>query len=159
MPTALTGSRGLNETGSGLLTTYQGDNLVALGMPSLVGLIDSDNKAVTTGFASTLMYTTVASGVFEITSGLDVYAFGTGGTIQAQVVYWGDDSGTPRFINVGSAVSANSNVTTVAPQLGKSGGSVLIRASSGTGIYGSTTLATATGTPSYRFQMLCKRVL
>jgi hypothetical protein len=158
-PTAITGVRGLQETGSGLLTGYQGDALTGLGIPSLVGLIASDNKAATTGYGSTALYTTVSSGVFEITSYLDVYGPSGTGTMQAMVVFWGDDSGTPRVLNVGSAVSCNANVITAAPTLGRSGGSVLIMPSASTTIYGSTVITGGSGTPSYRFAMACKRLL
>ena len=159
MPTAITGIRGLNETGSGLLASYQGDSLTGIGVPSIVGLIQSDNKAASAGYASTALYTVGAtSGVFEITSYLDVYAGSGTGTIQAMVVFWGDDSGTPRVLNVGSAVSANTAVITAAPTLGRSGGSVLIMPSANTTIYGSAVLAGGSGTPSYRFAMACKRI-
>lgn len=159
MPTAITGIRGLQETGSGLLTSYQQDALTGIGMPSIVGLIQSDNKAATTGFGSTALYTTVASGVFQITSYLDVYGASGTGTIQAMVVYFGDDSGTPKVMNVGSAVSVNSAVITNAPTLGRAGGSVLIMPSANSVIYGSAVLAGGSGTPSFRFAMSCERVL
>jgi len=156
MPTAITGIRGLNETGSGLLASYQGDSLTGIGVPSIVGLIQSDNKAASAGYASTALYTVGAtSGVFEITSYLDVYGASGTGLIQAQVVFWGDDSGTPRVLNVGSAVTCASTVT---PLLQRGGGSALIMASANTVIYGSAAFVGTSATPSYRFAMACKRL-
>jgi len=158
MPTAITGIRGLQETGSGLLTSYQQDALTGIGVPSIVGLIQTDQKAATTGFASAALYTTVGSGVFKLTSGLQGYQPGTGGTVQAQAIFTSDDSAAAKIINVGSAISTNSGVVTAAPTLALSGGTVLVQASAATTIYGSTVLTGAAGTPSYRFSMTCERI-
>lgn len=154
MPTAQTGIRGLQETGSGLLAGYQGDSLTGLGLPSIVGLIQADNKAASLGYPSTVLYTTTQSGVYQITSGL--YVYGVAGTanatIQPYVVYSSDDTGTPHVQQVGTAVSMTSQ-----PPYG--GGSVLIRASANTAIYGSTVFSAGATGASYMFSMSCLRLL
>ena len=155
MPTSLTGIRGLQETGSGLLAGYQGDSLTGLGLPSIVGLIQADNKAAALGYPSTVLYTTTQSGVFMITAALNVYgaAGTTNGTITPYVVYWSDDSGSPQAVVVGSAVSMSS----AAPKTSQ--GCTLIRASANTAIYGSTVFSASATGATYTFSMSCLRLL
>jgi len=154
MPTANTGIRGLQETGSGLLTSYQGDALAGNGILSIVGLINSDNKAAALGYGSTALYTTTQSGIFKIACGLYVYgATGTAnGTITPYVVYTSDDSGTPRAQLVGSVVSMTS-------QPPYASGVALIRVAANTTIYGSTVFSASATGATYTFTMSCARLL
>lgn len=152
-PTAFTGIRGLQETGSGLLTSYQQDALAGIGFPSLVGLISSDNKAATTGVASAVLYTTVQSGVFAVVSAVRAYSLsGTNGTLTPQVIYQADDSTPSLIITAGSAISVSqAGLPTF------STGIVVLRVTTTTSIYGSAVL-TGGGTPSYTYTQACFRL-